>query len=447
VEPANDTDLLLRLIGRAQQAKDAAALHFTVVNETHALVAYRQALLFEKNFSHLKPKLVCASGLVSVSEDSPFTVWVSQFVQRLLSGKDSQPQLIDYAHASSLDQPGWQEWLPDHVLLMPIKASSGQVLANVLYAREMPWQEADLSRLSQLHESYGYCLQALRHGSAKQRWIRSGFTWRASLLAYGVAALVAGSMFIPVHLSVLAPAEVVALNATAVAAPQDGVIASFAVQPNAPVKAGALLFSLDDTALVNRREVARQALSVALADEHTAKQRAFEETKGRADLAVMAGKVREKEAELAAAEAQAGRIEVRAAHDGIAVFADVNDWLGRPIQTGERVIRLARPNDVGVLIWQGVVDAINPEPGAQVRLFLHTDPLKSREATLYETSYQSVMSPENIASYRLRARFSPGQEVPRIGLRGTARVSGEEVSLGYYLFRRPLAAVREYTGW
>jgi hypothetical protein len=34
----------------------------------------------------------------------------------------------------------------------------------------------------------------------------------------------------------------------------------------------------------------------------------------------------------------------------------------------------------------------------------------------------------------------------RIGLRGTARVSGEWTCLGYYLLRRPIAAVREWTG-
>ena len=42
-----DLDVLLRLLGRAQQAKDLAALRFTIVNETHALRPYRQALMFE----------------------------------------------------------------------------------------------------------------------------------------------------------------------------------------------------------------------------------------------------------------------------------------------------------------------------------------------------------------------------------------------------------------
>ena len=78
-----------------------------------------------------------------------------------------------------------------------------------------------------------------------------------------LAGLLVLSLFVPVRLSVLAPAEVVALNAIAVAAPQDGVVGSFAVAPNAKVKAGDLLFSLDDSSLLNRLAVARKALEIA----------------------------------------------------------------------------------------------------------------------------------------------------------------------------------------
>ncbi len=442
-----DLDMLLRLVGRAQLAKDLAALRFTIVNETHALRPYRQALIFEPSRIGRGIQLTCASGLVSVAEDSPFTVWVTQFVQRLPRDTEGNPQLVDYADASIVDQPGWAEWLPEHLLLMPIKASDARVLAEVVYARDEPWTEADLVLLAQAHETYGYCLEALALRKGGSAWLLWSGGWRRSKWSYAVLALSVAAMFIPVRLSVLAPAEVVALSATAVAAPQDGVISSFSVTPNVAVRAGQLLFSLDDTALVNRREIARRSLQVALADEHTARQRAFDDASGRSELAALVGRVREKEAELAAVEAQAARIEVRAAHDGIAVFSDPNDWLGRPVQTGERVIRLAQADEVGVLIWQGVADAINPEAMANVQLFLHTDPLNSREATLFETSYQSVLSPDNVASYRLRAKFKPGEDLPRIGLRGTARIAGEKVSLGYFLFRRPIAAVREYTGW
>ena len=238
------------------------------------------------------------------------------------------------------------------------------------------------------------------------------------------------SMLMPVRLSVLAPAEVIALNATAVTAPQDGVVGSFAVAPNARVKAGDLLFSLDDSPLLNRQQVALKSLEVAKADAHIAQQRAFDDNKSKAEVAVALGRVREKEAELASVNTQASRVEIRAERDGVVIFADANDWLGRPVQTGERVMQLAQPEDGGILVWLSVADAINLELDAPVRLFLHTEPLSPRVGQLIEASYQASLSPEGVASYRLRAAFDEGTELPRIGLRGTARISGDWVMLG-----------------
>jgi hypothetical protein len=98
-------------------------------------------------------------------------------------------------------------------------------------------------------------------------------------------------------------------------------------------------------------------------------------------------------------------------------------------------------------VWLPVADAINLDVGAPIRLFLNTQPLSSLSASLLETSYQPVMSPANVSSYRVRGRFDKDATGARIGLRGTARVSGEWTCLGYYLLRRPIAALREWTGF
>lgn len=437
---ATDLGVLLQIEGRALEAQTLPALRFTIVNETHALTPYRQAAMFELDGARLR--LTAASGLVSVAADSPFSVWLGQFAQRF--PRDGAIHRLDFADASPADAEGWGEWLPEHLLLVPIRDRQGVLKGMVMYAAEQPWEEGDVGLLARLHATYGYCFAAMQQ-TAQRRWgmFRGLFKKRNRWL---LAAAILLSMLIPVRLSVLAPAEVIALNAMAVAAPQDGVVGSFSVSPNARVKAGDVLFSLDDSALLNRLQVARKALEVAQADAHVAQQRAFDDFKSKADVAVALGRVREKEAELVAVETQAQRVEVRAPRDGIAIFADTNDWLGRPVLTGERVMQLAQPEDGGILIWLGVADAINLELDAPVRLFLHTEPLSPRSGRLIEASYQSLLSPDGVASYKLRARFEEGTELPRIGLRGTARLSGEWVLLGYYLFRRPLAHLREVTG-
>ena len=431
---------LLHLEQHALAAPTLAALGFIVANETQALVAYRQAAVFGLA-ANGRYRMTTASGLVSVTEDSPFAVWLNRFAQSFPAGPGCHR--LNFSDAPSEFSEGWQEWLPDHLLVVPLQASSGQPAGLVMYAREAPWQDAELALLERLHLAYGYCFSSLSDH-------RRGLTISVMRILRGRAkwvwlALLA-SLFIPVRLSALAPAEVVALNAMAVAAPQDGVIGSIYVQPNASVKTGDPLFALVDTTLASRREVALKGLSLARADALTAEQRAFDDLKSKGELAAAGGRVKEKEAELAAADALLDRITVKAARDGLAVFSDPNDWLGRPVQTGERVMQLADPRDTGVLVWLPASDALNLETGAPIRLFLHTRPLSPLEAVLFQTSYQTAQSPEGIAAYRLYGRFADGVDQQRIGLRGTARVSGHWALLGYYLFRRPIAAVREWTG-
>ncbi len=436
------TDTLLHLQSRAMACPTLAQLGFTVVNETHALLGYRQAAFFLLGADG-KPTLTTASGLVSVAEDAPFTVWLTRFAQSFAK-PEGEAQRLNLAQAAPEHAAGWAEWLPEHLLAAPLPDLQGRALGWVLYARESPWADAEVADLTRLHQSYGYCVAALS---------RRGSTWRAgwarvksAKFRWGLLAALLLAQFIPVRLSALAPAEVIALNAMAVAAPQDGVIGSVAVAPNAVVKAGDLLFSLDNSALDGRRQVALKALEIARADALLAQQRAFDDIKSRGDLATAQGRVQEKEAELAAVDALVGRVEVRAERDGIAVFGDPNDWLGRPVQTGERVMQIASPDAVGVLVWLPVSDAINLELGARVQLFLHVQPLSPLAGSLLQTSYQATAAPDGTNAYRLRARFDAGVETPRIGLRGTARISGAWTVLGYYVFRRPIAALREWTG-
>jgi hypothetical protein len=434
-------DAMLHLELRAFEADSPSALGFTVVNEALALVPYRQAAFFTRRLSG-KLKLTTASGLVSVAEDSPYAIWLSRFAQSLALAKVCQRFDFSDAPAEFLD--GWEEWLPEHLLLASLFDSSGADVGLMLYGRDTPWADPDLQSLDRVHQAYGYCLSALnrapkRFGSALFSVFRGR---RAKWLAFAVVA----SLFIPVRLSALAPAEVIALSAMAVASPQDGVVSAFFVQPNAPVKTGDKLFSLDDSALASKREVARRGVSVARADLLVAQQRAFDDLKSKGELASATGRVDEKEAELSLVESSLDRVIVKAERDGVAVYGDPNDWLGKPVQTGERVMQLADPRDAGVLVWLPVGDALNLEPGAPIRLFLHTKPLDPLPATLLQTSYQAVLSPEGVSAYRLRGQFESGTDAARIGLRGTARVSGDWAILGYYLFRRPIAALREWTG-
>ncbi|UZE97242.1 HlyD family efflux transporter periplasmic adaptor subunit [Alkalimarinus alittae] len=436
--------VLLHLEKRALAAQNNQALSFVIANETHLLTPYRQSLIMEKNIGG-QFILSQASGLAHIVEDSPFSIWLQSMVASLdLDGHEAKSILVQSESIREDLQPGWLEWLPEQLLIIPVLDSDNNVAMIVLYAREQAWSPLDLDLLHRLHDCYAYCYRAMDKGENNlarklRQFISTGrLRWAAMLIVL--------ALFIPVRLSVLAPAEVVALNAKAVASPIDGVIGEIYVQPNAVVNIGDALFSLDDSALQSRKNIALKALVIARADALVAEQQAFNDYSSKADLASALGRVREKEAELGAVELLLQRVTVKADRKGLAIFADKNDWIGRPVQVGERIMQLASAEDAGIEIWLPVADAINLDIGAPIRVFLHTQPLSPLDARLLQTSYQTSQSPEGVSSYTLFGHFNAENNLPRLGLRGTARISSDWTILGYYLFRRPIAALREFTG-
>jgi multidrug efflux pump subunit AcrA (membrane-fusion protein) len=249
----------------------------------------------------------------------------------------------------------------------------------------------------------------------------------------------------PVRLTVLAPAELVPAHPAVIRAPLEGVIGQFHVVPNQSVKAGQLLFTFDEAALAARRDVAVQALATTEAEYRQIVQQALIEAKSKAAIASQLGKIEEKRAESDYVTEQLQRSRVLSPQDGIALFEDPSEWQGRPVQTGERVMRIALPGDVELEAWIALGDAIPLEVGSPVNVYLSADPLSAVSAKVRYISYDAVARPNGVFAYRVRATLERPAE-QRIGAKGTAKLRGDWVPVVYWMMRRPLATIRQTVG-
>lgn len=153
-----------------------------------------------------------------------------------------------------------------------------------------------------------------------------------------------------------------------------------------------------------------------------------------------------REAEVEYAADLLDRIHIKSTSNGIAIFDDPNEWIGKPVVVGEKILQIADPKKVELQLWLPIDDAINLDPGSRVRVFFNVDPLHPHEAELKYASYEAQLTPDNTLAYRLKAEFVEDVSDIRIGLKGTAKVYGERVSLFYFLMRKPLSAVRRFLG-
>jgi len=443
-EPLPHPQLLLAIAAlrdRALAADSLNALAFSIANDPYALLQYHQALVFQQQGQHLE--LLCVSGLGRPTEDSPYLVWLQRAVRWVAAQlEDDKPRWLarDAVSPPADIEEDWAEWWPTGLWCIPLHDREGQRLGLVVLLLDQPPAPALEPLFDGLWRTWAHCWA----GFARQRRLTR---WRPSkrqlllALAIGLALLL-----VPVRQTALAPAEIVSREAMIISSPIDGVIERMQVRPNQPVDKDTLLFSLDETTLRSRAEVLGKELAVADAELAAASQRAFDNPQSKSELTLLNGRVQQRRAELAAVRAQLQRTQVRSPRAGVAVYSDPNDWLGKPVSTGERILLVAEPRQPAMLIQLPVADAIALEPGAEVTLFLTAYPLTPLKGKVLETSYQARANEEGVVAYRLLASIDGQPEHARLGLHGTARLYGERVVLGYYLLRRPFAALRAWSG-
>jgi hypothetical protein len=431
---------LLNLSRRARQAGDLSVLGFLAVNDTHDLTPYRQAALWS-----VDDGIQAVSGVVQLEANASYAQWLDQ-VCRHVFPENRQPSPIDPQQLPVKLAAEWDAWLPGFGLWLPLVSNqAGVPWGGLLLARDTPWQEPEIAVLTEWMDVWCHARQTRLGVNPWFKWRGSERPWWKRRRLYGAIGLVA-LLLVPVRLTVLAPGELVPTNPTVIRAPLEGVVGNFLVKPNEVVKAGQALFNFDDAPLKSRLEVARQALTGAEAEYRQAAQLAVSEAKYKGQLALLTGKVEERRAEADYLQGQLERSHVVAPHEGIALFDDPSEWIGKPVSTGERIMRIAAPDDVEVEAWLAVGDAIPLQSGAPVSLYLNASPLFSVSAQVRYVAFDAVQRPDGSYAYRVRASLDSKTD-HRVGLKGTAKLSGRWVPLGYWIGRRPLAAVRQMVGW
>lgn len=460
MNPGQAFNPLLTLLELAQSARAAGSqneLAFLAVNDSRNLAPYRQAALwFGAGGIHT------LSGVVAVEANAPYAQWIDRLCRALADQHEADtPLSVDASRLPSNVTAAWDEWLPPCVTWIPLNKSShvtesqpagASGPAGLLLAGDFALLPEQLALLKEWMDIWQHAWRAMHRGphwslavlSANLRnWWNTPLPsprWRRRA---AVAVAVLGVLLLPVHLTVLAPGELVPANPATIRAPLDGVIADFTVRPNQSVVIGQALFSFDQAPIGSKLDVAREALSTAQAEYRQAAQIVLNDPRAKAQLAGLLGKVAEKQAQAAFLEGQAQRSKVLAPQAGIALFDDPSEWIGRPVQTGERIMQIAAPNDVEIEVWVPLGDAIPLPDAAPLHLYLSSAPLTPLSGTLRYMGHRATARPDGTYAYRVRAKI----DVPtdqRIGLKGTAKLVGDRVPLVYWILRRPLASIRQF---
>lgn len=440
---ATGLEALLRLEGEARDALSVADLRHLVANETWKFVRAGQVFIFELDGG--EARITTVSSLSSFDRNAPLIRTLEGAVDRLgkPAGLDRMSEfhldgLVDALAGDTIDYP------LKEMVWVPFVDRRGNLFGGMLIARDVAWQANDIKIAERLARTYAHAWAALK---AEPHWLADLSLQRhRAAVGIGLAMLLALAV-VPVPMSALVPAEIVARDPEVVAAPIDGVIGAVHVSPNSAVERNAQLVSFVATDLRNRLNIAENEVLVAEARVKRSQQNALRDPDARRELAIASAELEVRTAERDYARDLVAKSVVRAGRSGIALFGDSRELIGRPVRVGERLLEIAQRELVQVRIDAPVGDALLLTDKAPVTVYLDSDPFRPFEAKIERADYRAREVEGRRLSIRAMAVLTEtGIPPPRLGVRGTARVYGSTVPLGVYLFRRPIAAARQWLG-
>ncbi len=449
----NNVTALLGLEKQLREASSLAQLFYTVVNQFQHCIPYHQAVLLLPRSSDEDTEVVAISDIPSFDYTSPYVQWVERLHKEWKVSDTTRYNIesVDAGAFSGQVKTDWQEMAPSCAIRIPLitKADNNVYQGTLLLFRDEPLSDKERALCLHLRESIAYSLFALRPNFKVNRVL----SWlKTRKVMAGVSILLAILLCLPIRLSTLAPVSVIPFEPYVITAPIDGVIGEIAIEPNQTVGKGTILGQYDVTTLESDYDVAQRELNVARVELQTIEQSGFLNPDEKAQLASKDANVQLKEVEAAYAQKRLEQATLTSPVDGVAVINDPNQWKGQPVHVGERILLIANPEQIQFEILLPVKDSIAITPDAEVKVFLDNDPLNPFSAQIRHASYHPQATDDGNFAYRLLTHPAfdepdTDEALPRLGMKGVARIYGERVTLFFYLFRRPVTSVRQWLGW
>ena len=305
------------------------------------------------------------SGVTEIERNSPFILWLSQLGKRL--SKEKNITRIEPSTLNKEDMREWESSLPAEAIWIPILSNDKK--AGLLVCREVSWSDQELAFLKEWIDMWDHAWKKMyapsltseiyQLGQSFKKWLTLSdgkndqdfflSLWRNKRRRFFL--IIIGILFIPVPLTILAPAELVASHPAVIRVPIEGVVDEFFVKPNEKVVEGQPLFKLDLTSLKSRLQIAQQETQVASTEYRQSTLQSLNDPKSRTQLAPQEGKASEKKLETEYVKDLLDKAQIKSPREGVTIFDDPSQWIGKPVQAGERVMIVANEKEMEIEAW------------------------------------------------------------------------------------------------
>ncbi len=264
-------------------------------------------------------------------------------------------------------------------------------------------------------------------------------------MAVFVFCLLVATFFIPVKSYETVPGIVTFGSVTPITSDVSGVIKAFKVSPYDYIDVGDVIADFDPRDWDRQEQLLEDELNVITAQWRLTMRDVFLDTKSKNEIEILALKMRQKQQELDHMRKNLEQQSLRAEDAGIVLFDGSEEFEGRSVLVGEKMLSLADPQN-RILSLYIPIDKNIAVDIAQKVVFKPSNAIFSKQAAVIE----SEQSLENASieiidgkKYKvINAKFADdnGSHFDA-DAHGDVLIYGDNISLFYRMFKKPITII------
>lgn len=424
---------------------DTLALH--IVNNSRLLLNYDRATLVDMRGG--SPSLLAVSGQAIVAKNSEFSVTLRLFLSIYKTPAETAKLNLGVferkeAPAEALDafKDLCAGRAAQETFVVPLRPPGGKggdkdafLLVVEFFNGCQPAEESVLGLLAQRYaEALWFNVGAPRRELIPDLISSKGMRPARLALYFSLALLVSLVVF-RVRQYAVADFEIAPDNESVCYSVIDGTIKDVLKTRGETAKAGEPVIVFDTEELSFKLAEAQKDFELSSAELDVTGQKAFSSADliGRAKLLFI--KSEQDKVEIEKMKWMLSKCSIAAPQDGTLVMEEREKLKGRPVKAGEKLFEVISPGSVLAEIRLSERDASVLGENMVITLYLHTQPERPITGKVVSISPKPVLTEDRLFCYVVKVKMENAPQKVICGMRGVARVGGQKVSLGYYLFR------------
>ena len=440
----NAVTTILRLGHEAFKKKDLISAAIHILNNTRLLIKYDRSCLVDMRGD--KPSIMAISGQSEVKQSSEYCLNMQKVLKPLKGIKELtliNKELIKDNSSSQNTSKAFDYFSATNetlVLIPLIKPQESDInTGSIFWVVEFfsDYDNSYLSLISLVAEHYREAIwYHLKSGSnfIPKLFNRKYHFTPIKVIIYLFIIFFVISFF-KISQNVAAAFELIPSEESIEYAPYSGIITEANFKDGTTIKAGEIILKYDTQELSYNLSDAEAQYSEISAELDWVKQKSFVDQNELGKVKILEMKQLKEKVQIEKILWHLSKADIKSKIAGTLILNESEKWTGKAVRAGDKLFEIVYPHRLYAEVMLNEADAAVLNNDTKVTLYLHSSPETPTYGNIISVSPKPMLTKTGQFCYIIKMELSNNEPGNIVGMRGIARVSGERVSIGYYLFK------------